>query len=227
MDFASAVRMEQLVLSVQRRWRGHRARREHHGFVLRAGDAKAKMARMAEMADDFDAGRELQGRELQAPRAAALGGAPPSSPPKPRLRRRTLSEEQARQLRKVASWKSRSRALSKLSKLTRGSSRCSHPMLMMPALWIEATDKKHRYGGNLKHYHERWLEADTLEDFFHWLDHGEGARVDLAPEVPRSELERNRVKYCTPRSLETCLRPATRAPMGPFARTHRGDDRMA
>mmetsp|Transcript_7180 Transcript_7180/g.14577 ORF Transcript_7180/g.14577 Transcript_7180/m.14577 type:complete len:462 (-) Transcript_7180:198-1583(-) len=61
--------------------------------------------------------------------------------------------------------------------------------------WIEATDPKHRYGGNLMHYYMGWLRSTTELGFFDWLDCGEAMELDL-PECSRAQLEATRVKYC-------------------------------
>jgi len=49
----------------------------------------------------------------------------------------------------------------------------------------------------LKPYLRRWLLSDTSQNFFHWLEHGDGRSLDLE-ERPRRILEKQRVKYCTP-----------------------------
>lgn len=37
---------------------------------------------------------------------------------------------------------------------------------MEPQYWLEIVDDQHRYGSNLKYYHQRWNETDTSENFF-------------------------------------------------------------
>lgn len=59
---------------------------------------------------------------------------------------------------------------------------------------LEMVDLKHRYGANLRVYHEAWKQADTDENFFFWLDHGEGQAYDLET-CPREQLERERIRY--------------------------------
>ncbi|KAJ2927195.1 hypothetical protein H1R20_g9910, partial [Candolleomyces eurysporus] len=54
--------------------------------------------------------------------------------------------------------------------------------------WLELIDKKHRYGSNLKWYHEQWRQADTRDNFFKWLDEGEGKDLSLQ-ECDRERLE--------------------------------------
>ncbi|KAL7924108.1 IQ calmodulin-binding motif protein [Trichoderma austrokoningii] len=60
--------------------------------------------------------------------------------------------------------------------------------------WLEIIDQKHRYGTNLRMYHEEWRKADTNENFFYWLDYGEGRYISL-DTCPRERLERDQVRY--------------------------------
>ncbi|GAA6021871.1 hypothetical protein JCM10207_004525 [Rhodosporidiobolus poonsookiae] len=74
--------------------------------------------------------------------------------------------------------------------------------LMEGQYWLEMVDKKHRYGSNLKYYHQKWNEEETEENFFHWLDEGAGKDVDLE-QCPRSRLEKERITYLTAEQRET------------------------
>ncbi|TPX17164.1 uncharacterized protein E0L32_003282 [Thyridium curvatum] len=60
--------------------------------------------------------------------------------------------------------------------------------------FLEMVDLKHRYGSNLRTYHEEWKRADTHENFFYWLDYGEGRNVDIEA-CPRERLDREQVRY--------------------------------
>lgn len=60
--------------------------------------------------------------------------------------------------------------------------------------FLEMVDVKHRYGSNLRTYHETWKATDTNENFFYWLDYGEGRYIDNAA-CPRERLEREQVRY--------------------------------
>lgn len=60
--------------------------------------------------------------------------------------------------------------------------------------FLEMVDLKHRYGSNLRQYHEQWKLSSTKQNFFYWLDHGEGRNVELAT-CPRERLDRERVRY--------------------------------
>lgn len=60
--------------------------------------------------------------------------------------------------------------------------------------FLEMVDLKHRYGSNLRTYHEEWKKSDTKENFFYWLDYGEGRNLDMAT-CPRERLDREQVRY--------------------------------
>ena len=60
--------------------------------------------------------------------------------------------------------------------------------------FLEMVDLKHRYGGNLRIYHEEWKKSDTKENFFYWLDYGEGRFIDCQG-CPRERLDREQVRY--------------------------------
>ncbi|CAG8610926.1 1117_t:CDS:2 [Paraglomus brasilianum] len=67
--------------------------------------------------------------------------------------------------------------------------------------WLELFDRKHRYGSNLKVYHDEWLNSNTKENFFQWLDEGSGKTLDLK-ERQRYILESQNVKYLTDEERE-------------------------
>ena len=60
--------------------------------------------------------------------------------------------------------------------------------------FLEMVDVKHRYGSNLRKYHQAWKEAPTNENFFYWLDEGEGKNVALE-KCSRERLESMQVRY--------------------------------
>lgn len=60
--------------------------------------------------------------------------------------------------------------------------------------FLEMVDQKHRYGSNLRRYHKEWMTRDTKENFFYWLDYGEGKDLDL-PDRPRERLDKEQVRY--------------------------------
>lgn len=73
--------------------------------------------------------------------------------------------------------------------------RRNNALLMGLQYFLEMVDLKHRYGSNLRQYHEQWKKNEkTSENFFYWLDYGEGRNIELAT-CPRERLERERVRY--------------------------------
>ena len=60
--------------------------------------------------------------------------------------------------------------------------------------FLETVDLKHRYGSNLRAYHTVWKNADTHENFFYWLDFGDGRNLDLKL-CSREQLDREQVRY--------------------------------
>ncbi|PHH88182.1 hypothetical protein CDD83_7872 [Cordyceps sp. RAO-2017] len=60
--------------------------------------------------------------------------------------------------------------------------------------FLEMVDVKHRYGSNLRMYHEEWKRSDTTDNFFYWLDYGDGRRIEL-DSCPRDRLDREQVRY--------------------------------
>jgi hypothetical protein len=62
--------------------------------------------------------------------------------------------------------------------------------------FLEMVDLKHRHGSNLRAYHTCWRDSSSNENFFYWLDHGDGKSVEV-PQCPRDRLEREQVRYLT------------------------------
>jgi hypothetical protein len=60
--------------------------------------------------------------------------------------------------------------------------------------FLEMVDQKHRYGSNLRKYHNYWKTQDTDQSYFYWLDQGDGRAVDL-PECSRARLDKEQVRY--------------------------------
>ncbi|KAL8159484.1 hypothetical protein V2J09_001021, partial [Rumex salicifolius] len=58
-------------------------------------------------------------------------------------------------------------------------------------------DPRHRYGHNLHFYYVKWLQSQSREPFFYWLDIGEGKEVNLE-KCSRSKLQNQCIKYLGP-----------------------------
>ncbi|KAM0091269.1 hypothetical protein ACP6JD_005357 [Aspergillus fumigatus] len=66
--------------------------------------------------------------------------------------------------------------------------------MMDQRYFLEMVDLKHRHGSNLRKNHNYWMNCPSTQNFFYWLDHGEGKDLDL-PECPRAKLEHQQVRY--------------------------------
>lgn len=62
--------------------------------------------------------------------------------------------------------------------------------------FLEMVDLKHRHGSNLRKYHNYWMNSPSTQNFFYWLDHGEGKDLEL-PKCSRERLDREQVRYLT------------------------------
>ncbi|KAH8432697.1 IQ calmodulin-binding motif protein [Aspergillus melleus] len=62
--------------------------------------------------------------------------------------------------------------------------------------FLEMVDLKHRHGSNLRKYHTYWMNSPSKQNFFYWLDHGEGKELEL-PKCSRERLNREQVRYLT------------------------------
>jgi hypothetical protein len=70
--------------------------------------------------------------------------------------------------------------------------------------FLEMVDTRHRHGSNLRAYHTFWKSSTSGENFFYWLDQGEGRDVDL-PQCSRERLERDQVRYLSPGERQNYL----------------------
>lgn len=72
----------------------------------------------------------------------------------------------------------------------------SKAQLMSAHHFIEAADPKHRYGSKLGPYYKVWLDSGSHDNFFRWLDRGDGKGLDLSAEGhPRHKLQSSMVTY--------------------------------
>ena len=82
----------------------------------------------------------------------------------------------------------------------RGISRGNYAQLHRKA-WLEVSDKKHRYGKNLRLYYKHWEQlGHPFQMFFDWLDSrgaAFGEELPNLPEIPRDALDSDTVLYIT------------------------------
>ncbi len=75
-----------------------------------------------------------------------------------------------------------------------GNSKESHAVTWAPKTmgleyFLEMVNSKHRHGSNLRAYHTSWKSSLSNQNFFYWLDYGEGKDVEL-PQCTRVQLEK-------------------------------------
>ncbi|KAF5725521.1 hypothetical protein HS088_TW23G00244 [Tripterygium wilfordii] len=90
-----------------------------------------------------------------------------------------------------------SRASSRAAKVGKGLSKNDKAQKMALQHWLEAIDPRHRYGHNLHCYYDKWLQCQSREPFFYWLDIGGGKETNL-DKCPRVRLQQQCIKYLGP-----------------------------
>ncbi|KAI9899344.1 hypothetical protein N3K66_005805 [Trichothecium roseum] len=193
---------------IQRTFRGYRARREMEGYGL---DASTRW---------ISAFREAQFRETTRPKSNGSGngteanGKQSQAPTDEQRSARIRARDRWRKISVIArraghdDLESDSSSLSSLDDDAGSEQRKAHDeqrqkkiaaqrhdaRMMGLQYFLEMVDLKHRYGSNLRMYHQEWKKADTSENFFYWLDYGEGKNVELA-QCPRDRLHREQIRY--------------------------------
>ncbi|TVU37675.1 hypothetical protein EJB05_11003, partial [Eragrostis curvula] len=99
----------------------------------------------------------------------------------------------------VSKW---SRARTRAAKVGKGLSKDDKAQKLALQHWLEAIDPRHRYGHNLHYYYDCWLQCESKEPFFYWLDVGEGKEINLEDRCPRSKLLSQCIKYLGPKERE-------------------------
>lgn len=182
--------------TLQRTYRGHRERRQLKGITL---DPATRWT---------EAIKEAQYRSLTTPRPRSA-----STQTENNLSRTSSSEAHQHWLRaaKIArraggvdedvSSSSSNESETPSQKQARREKRLAEKQerikgskMMDLQYFLEMVDLKHRYGSNLRTYHAEWKRQSTLENFFYWLDYGEGKEISL-PTCPRERLDREQVRY--------------------------------
>ncbi|KAL8679148.1 MAG: hypothetical protein Q9186_004539 [Xanthomendoza sp. 1 TL-2023] len=182
--------------TLQRTYRGHRARRELKGLSL------SSSARWTE------AIKEAKYRDLTTPR-------PPSSPQTSDSTTKTgftriSSDAQQQWLRagniarraggddyssdENATLSPEKREERREARMAQREERMRTARTMDLAYFLEMVDQHHRYGSHLRKYHAEWKRRPTHDNFFYWLDYGEGKDVSLE-NCSREKLDSMKVRY--------------------------------
>ena len=177
---------------LQRTYRGHRERRQLAGLSL---DPSTRWT---------EAIKEAQYRELTRPR--------------PRTPHSELQEDNAKSSEALQNWRraggiarravgdekdaeesdGTTEEITQEEKEARRRKRLQQggkgTQMMDLSYFLEMVDHQHRYGSNLRKYHAEWKRRSTHENFFYWLDCGEGKDVSLE-NCPRERLDSMKVRY--------------------------------
>ncbi|KAK0391635.1 hypothetical protein NLU13_1134 [Sarocladium strictum] len=188
--------------AIQKTYRGYRARREMNGLGLNATTRWVTAVREAQ----FLQSTRPQPRETIEAGAAGQNDIRPSSARKNWKKASIVARRAGHDdlLSDSTSTRSSSsldegstpaeREKRRANWVKRNVERRHEARMMGLQYFLEMVDLKHRYGSNLRTYHEEWKRADTQENFFYWLDHGEGRNIDLT-SCPRERLNREQVRY--------------------------------
>ncbi|KAJ4131739.1 hypothetical protein NW768_005936 [Fusarium equiseti] len=196
----------QAARTIQKTFRGYRARREMEGFGLDASTRWVTAVREAQFRNatkprpksetEVDAADKPEADGIAQHRSAnARAKWKKASAIARRAGHDDLlsdSSSSSESSDEEASPEERAAARARREKAT--AARRHEARMMGIRYFLEMVDQKHRYGSNLCRYHEVWKKADTHENFFYWLDYGEGRNVEVEG-CPRDRLDREQVRY--------------------------------
>ncbi|WVO13258.1 hypothetical protein L204_100871 [Cryptococcus depauperatus] len=197
-------RREQAARTIQRYYRGYVARKHVQHLRLESDARWENLVKLNEekmyTKGQLENKNDVQSRWHRAAQAAArlqkgdglyTSSFKPTESPVAECDPSQLSNKE-RKSRKATFWGSLSFGIGKERDENEGLG--FHSKALERQHWLEMIDGKHRYGSNLKYYFRKWKEADTSDNFFRWLDKGDGKHLDLE-ELPRERLEKERITY--------------------------------
>ncbi|OQN95602.1 hypothetical protein B0A48_18307 [Cryoendolithus antarcticus] len=167
---------------IQRNYRGHRTRRAMEGRGL---DASTRWIEALKEAKYANATAPVS-RDVHASRS------PPNGQARSRWKRVGAIAQRAGSDNTSETEDSSDETREKRRKEKRERER--YAKIMGLDYFLEMVDVKHRYGSNLRRYHLEWKKSETKENFFYWLDEGEGKTLDLE-DRPRKRLDSEFVRY--------------------------------
>ncbi|CAI7612728.1 unnamed protein product [Penicillium viridicatum] len=180
--FSDVIDKEEAARTVQRIYRGHRARRELCGLGLAASTRWV------------EAFREAQWHQLHRPPEPRVAPSHDGFNQARRNWQRAISV--ARRVggddRALETSPSTGTRLEHNTEIAAGAT----AKMMDLQYFLEMVDLKHRHGSNLHSYHTYWRNSSSNENFFYWLDYGEGKNIQL-PQCSRDRLEKEQVRYLT------------------------------
>lgn len=181
-------REEGAARTIQRIYRGHRTRREIHGCSVAASTRNLQKPKVNDNDNDY----EFENDENEPPDDDANRNKSPAH--QNWQRAVSVAIRAGRDDNRVIDSASHSEQLPTKSPETIPG---GTPKTMDLQYFLEMVDIKHRHGSNLRAYHNVWKNSPSNQNFFYWLDYGDGKEVDL-PERPREKLEKEQVRYLSP-----------------------------
>lgn len=201
---------------IQKTFRGHRARREMKGLGLDAGTRWVAAIREAQFRQSTKPRAAAHGPDLSdaPPSLRSSSALAAASLDDPIDRRPASARRNWKRVSLVARRAGRDdeasgsgsdsdsdphgtpeqRAEARRKRQLANAERRQAGRVMGLQYFLEMVDAKHRYGSNLRMYHEEWKRSDTTDNFFYWLDYGVGRHLEL-DMCPRERLEREQVRY--------------------------------
>ncbi|KAF7159152.1 hypothetical protein CNMCM6106_006285 [Aspergillus hiratsukae] len=212
-DVITVADREKAARLIQRTYRGYRTRRELHGLGLNASARWAEALKEARWHQlyrpsvspksagaDVDASKQVHQKWERVVSVAMQVGNDDGKPrdetdsPRTHTASPTATAPSSKSAPANASSTPRSRFLHSFPILHHGVPSQKTAKMMDQRYFLEMIDLKHRHGSNLRKYHNYWKNCPSTQNFFYWLDHGDGKDLDL-PECPREKLEHQQVRY--------------------------------
>ncbi|KAL4729183.1 hypothetical protein ACLX1H_003594 [Fusarium chlamydosporum] len=198
----------QAARTIQKTFRGYRTRRELEGFGLDASTRWVTAIREAQFRNATkprprteignDATEELQGGHIAAQTHKSINAREKWKKASAIARRAghddLLSDSESLESSSDENASPEERAAARARREKANAARRHEARMMGIRYFLEMVDQKHRYGSNLCRYHEVWKRTDTHENFFYWLDYGEGRNIEV-DGCPRDRLDREQVRY--------------------------------
>ena len=197
--------------SIQRTYRGYRARRELDGLSLDPASRWTEAIKEARYRHLIKRAATPKGIDDDLSPSSPMGGPPRRSSTARSnwtfagsVARRANADEESSLSGSSSSTSlpdhdqlspsQKEKAARKAKKLAEKQERVKSAKMMDLSYFLEMVDVKHRYGSNLRKYHAEWKARPTHENFFHWLDRGDGKHLDL-PNCTRERLDKMQVRY--------------------------------
>jgi hypothetical protein len=173
--------------TIQRAYRDHRGRRQANGLILDPSQRWTELLKDWQWRAMASSQREASGLSGARPRAE-------SDVAKLHWKHAVLVAEQVSGGPRSNRSNSNAKAATCASTAKRKKIEQNEDLQMDSRYFLEMVDRKHRYGPNLRIYHEEWERSQVNQNFFQWLDEGPAKHLDL-PGCSREKLDRERVRY--------------------------------